>query len=529
MAINFRSLNVVFLIHAFAFSQTSQIGEVVEINTDGKVKIADTYIKFNGAPNTKSDDNGTFELIFERDIKYGDPLVFEKISKEGFELINLDQLKVLSLSSDGKLNTSIVLGNTRRLDSLEAKIARNLSINYEKKIDNLRIELIDAKLIIEKLQSSLVKNRKQLLDKELNFNLIARQFARTNFDDYSYLEKQLRLSAINGDIEEMINIYEELTSMSEINSIVKEKERNEKISDLYEYNLRKIELRRDKKINEISNLMQIYLDEVNLEKYEEQHKKLNVLGKVDTLGIFTLGVLYYRLNPDLHCVSSDRDYKSYPSKSNHYLLQTIELTKDNDDKVLSDLEMYLMIGANYQSMMNYGQAQQAYEKALQDYLNNKKKYSKGERNVVYPRLMNVYDVYIGLTLTSLANGNTLMAKSYMDESLIHLRKLIGKEYDCHSEYLKYYGTALMVYASEGDNKKIRRLLKSSLNNDKTCSDPLYNMNLYFEYYGCNFENIDSNLERILAIVKSNKSSRLFNNDKNRRDLIDELKKLIISN
>ncbi|WP_430412143.1 tetratricopeptide repeat protein [Kordia sp.] len=220
-----------FIISNFINAQTIQKGEVKEINSGGK-GIAGVQIVYENALATDSDGNGVFTLSFRDNLKSGDEIFMQKITKKGYELVNRTQLQILKLSSTDSFPEKIILAKHGMIDSIRA-VWSGASINaltksYRRKNKSLKRDLENAEISKKELDKALVKLSEEYEQQQKQIETMADRFARTNFDDVDPIYKKALQKFKEGKIDSTIILLESINIIDRISVGVSEKKKAEK-------------------------------------------------------------------------------------------------------------------------------------------------------------------------------------------------------------------------------------------------------------------------------------------------------------
>lgn len=203
--------HLLILVFCFAnvalFAQTKQRGVVKILNSNQKT-LTDVQITFHNAESVRSDKNGNFEILF-KDKKYGEVIVYDKIYKKGYEIVNLKEIEVVKLNK-GKLTIILcpkgqIMQNKAKYYALSTKA---ITTSYERKISQLEKQFEKGKIskdIFSLKQDELLSQKQNILEYA---DELSEQFARTNFDDVSNLYKKAFEQFKKGKIEKAIEILE---------------------------------------------------------------------------------------------------------------------------------------------------------------------------------------------------------------------------------------------------------------------------------------------------------------------------------
>ncbi|WP_430412144.1 hypothetical protein [Kordia sp.] len=181
---------------------------------------------------TDSDGNGTFILSFKDELKAGDEIFMQKITKKGYELVNRTQLQILKLSSTDSFPEKIILAKHGMIDSIRA-VWSGASINaltksYRRENQKLKDDLKNSKISKKELDDALVQLSEQYEQEQKKVETMADRFARTNFDDVDPIYKKALQKFKEGKIDSTIILLESINVIDRIRVGISEKKKAEK-------------------------------------------------------------------------------------------------------------------------------------------------------------------------------------------------------------------------------------------------------------------------------------------------------------
>lgn len=193
------------------YAQVSQKGVVRELNSNKK-PLAGVQIIVWGAIATSSDVKGNFTLKFN-DKNPGDRILKKDIFKVGYEVINVREIENWVLSS-GQDTLKVIMSPTgERIKNIDKYYNLGLTAiitSHEKKIKSLKTELDQRKISLEEHQEKVRKLEQQLMKmKESELQVIAQEFANTNFDDAQPIIQKAYEIFLSGDLEKAIQLLEQ--------------------------------------------------------------------------------------------------------------------------------------------------------------------------------------------------------------------------------------------------------------------------------------------------------------------------------
>ena len=207
--------------------QVVQYGHVREFNSNRK-PLAGVQVLFKDAPAEISDDAGNFKLVF-RNKAPNDPIEKEKVAKAGYEWVNEKDFELLRLSNNNELAADVILA---RQGVIAQARAEYYDVSLAALQASLRAEVaaLEQQLRQSAITNAAFKQEKEALEasfriQETRLNGLAETFARTNFDDVSYLYAEALEVFKAGDLEKAIAILEEADPEKQTADILKEEEK----------------------------------------------------------------------------------------------------------------------------------------------------------------------------------------------------------------------------------------------------------------------------------------------------------------
>ena len=239
----FRLLSLLVLLICFALpsmSQTSQPGVVMEYRGAKKKKpLGGVSIKVKYASSTKSDNNGTFNLLFNR-LKPGDRVECSNkdrdIAKSGYEIFNRDALEQWYISKDG-VPFTIVMARSKDMKVLRDQYSRASSTSYRRQQDKELQELnaLRQQGIIKEIEYK--RREKEIKDyyneKLDNIDNYIDKFVQIDLSELSQEEAAIIELVQQGNFDEAIRLYDVLDYAGKIsqlsNNIIKQRDAEDQI------------------------------------------------------------------------------------------------------------------------------------------------------------------------------------------------------------------------------------------------------------------------------------------------------------
>lgn len=207
----FGLLIIVFsLIHNYSVCQrVEQRGWVTELSS-GRKSLSGVQILFKGASPEVSNNDGLFELSFNEKT-YGDLIFSEKISKEGYELVNDIDLKHATLSRDSLVVVMCRAGLVAKMKADYYDVSMStFTKNHEIRLNELMNLLKQNKITEDGYQKELFELEEKYKKAEEYAKQLADKYARTNFDDVSEIYKEAFNYFKNGDLDKTIELLEKV-------------------------------------------------------------------------------------------------------------------------------------------------------------------------------------------------------------------------------------------------------------------------------------------------------------------------------
>ncbi|WP_430412145.1 tetratricopeptide repeat protein [Kordia sp.] len=478
---------LVFLVCNHTIAQTIQKGEVKEINSGGK-GISGVQIVYENALATDSDGNGTFTLSFKDELKAGDDIYLQSISKKGYELVNRTQLQILKLSSTDSFPEKILMAKHGVIDSLRA-VWSGASINvltqsYRRKNRRLEDALKNEKISKKELEQAKAKMFEEYLQQQKQIKIMADRFARINFDDVNLIYKKALLLFKNGQIDECLKLLEKIDVLGKIRFGFSELERvEESIDDLFDMkrfhaDLYLLESKKEKAFKVIDSVYQIDSTNIKIQSfvanfYYEQHCYNDVIKlyfkiikndyatKIQQVeGYKQLGEIYTNLGNPSKALE-------YFNESHNMIINSYE---DNNNPFKKDLlaTSYESLGRIYASLGDSKKALSFYQK-----YNTiaKELYEVYPRNKEFKYHVAHSSMRLGSTYYLLGNFD-IATKNYESYQMLMLE--LSNEYP-NDHFLRYvlaisYYEQANIYISLNDYNKVLALYKKFYNINKSISD-----------------------------------------------------------
>ncbi|MEA2041034.1 MAG: tetratricopeptide repeat protein [Bacteroidota bacterium] len=216
-------LIALLIANAVTFAQTTQKGWVTKLNS-GKKAVAGVQVIFYGAPPTDTDGEGNFNLKFKTK-KPGDLIVYDKIYKKAYEIVNEKELRTAKLSN---YKLKIVLAAAGTVAQLKAEYydisIAALTAGHDRQINKLKKQLGESKINEEKFVGEQRRLQEELENAKKHADELAEQFARTNFDDVGELYKRAFEQFKLGEIQKAIDILNEKDLIAEAQKVITDKQ-----------------------------------------------------------------------------------------------------------------------------------------------------------------------------------------------------------------------------------------------------------------------------------------------------------------
>jgi hypothetical protein len=162
-------------------AQTTQKGTVRELNS-GKKPVAGVQIIFFKANPTDTDGEGKFQTAFSGK-KDGDLIIYDKIYKKGYEIVNEKALQTAKLSTGNLLDIILCKAGVisqKKVEYYDISV-KAITAGHERRIRQLKMQLADAKIAEEEF----LKEQSKLTEEKANAlkyaNTLAEKFSITNF------------------------------------------------------------------------------------------------------------------------------------------------------------------------------------------------------------------------------------------------------------------------------------------------------------------------------------------------------------
>ncbi len=224
-----RLISFLVLLICFALPslpQTTQPGVVMEYRgTKKKKPLGGVSIKVKYASSTKSDNNGTFKLFFNR-LKPGDRVECSNkdrdIAKSGYEIFNRDALEQWYISKDGTPFT-IVMARSKDMKALRDQYSRASSDSYRRQQDKELQELNALRQqgrIKEKEYDRREKEIKDYYNEKLdNIDNYIDKFVQIDLSELSQEEAAIIELVQQGNFDEAIRRYNHLDYKGKISKL----------------------------------------------------------------------------------------------------------------------------------------------------------------------------------------------------------------------------------------------------------------------------------------------------------------------
>lgn len=194
-----------------AYPKTLQRGQVIEYDSKGNAKgLSGVTLIIKNAGSTISEKNGNFVLEFPNMVP-GDRVIYEKIYKNNYELINIDAVKQWNLNPNELFQ--IIMRSKSNLNKVRKRVT-SASANYSQEYKNAKKEN-EALKKQNKIQETEFRKKQQEYEKRLNhqlsqIHLLADHFIRTLTPNLPEEEQEIARLLENGRFEEAFERYDAL-------------------------------------------------------------------------------------------------------------------------------------------------------------------------------------------------------------------------------------------------------------------------------------------------------------------------------
>lgn len=189
-------------------AQNYQSGFVTEFNS-GNTPLTGVEVLVMGSIPAISDVNGHFRLSF-RNMQNGDLILYKQITKNGYELVNKEDVQNWVFST--KYPVKIVMCKVGTLDNSKRMYYKIGNDYYEKKyiasMAELKIQLQKNQISKERYNNAIIDANEQLIKSKKNLEYYANKFARINKDELFGIDKLAMQFIEEGKIDEAIKVYE---------------------------------------------------------------------------------------------------------------------------------------------------------------------------------------------------------------------------------------------------------------------------------------------------------------------------------
>ena len=304
---------IIIGISLFTLQSQAQVKQkciVLEMNSNFK-PIANVVVLVYGAPPSESDVGGKLDLDFTHGLS-GDQVVVDRISKEGYEVVNLETVKNWSISH--KNIFQIILSKKGYIAKARQKYYKigvtTTEKNYRKAINELN-ELKKA----DQLSEQYYLQQKDSLSRELSKRLqvvkyYADIFARINKDQLNIKEKKAIDLFEQGFVPEAIEVYETM-------NLVEQFDKQMKIIEISKHNM--------------EQLSSSLINELNLLK-STNRDAISYPARIDTLSLLLIQ------SEGEQTIEYTLDYIIYLAQKKK-VKKCIQLCLDLTEKKLSILEL----------------------------------------------------------------------------------------------------------------------------------------------------------------------------------------------
>jgi len=262
MKIHFHFLFLIFIFHTFSAQaqKVVQNGQV-RLQNSGKQGISGVQLIFDDAVPTDSDNAGNFSLVFQ-DKKAGDFILYQRIYKEGFEIVNEKELRELKISRTDRLFADIILAKTGEIEKAKKEYYQvsdaALRASYDKELKALQTKVKEAQITQENFVKEIEALQKRNEAQRRSLDALAEKFARVNFDDVSQLYQEALTLFKAGKIEEAIKKLEGADLLERMRRIMDEERRIKELEGKNRKQDSLIQLQIKKDLEALDLQMQIY-------------------------------------------------------------------------------------------------------------------------------------------------------------------------------------------------------------------------------------------------------------------------------
>jgi tetratricopeptide (TPR) repeat protein len=283
---------------SFSQQTKTQLGYVKELNSGEKKRgknIGGVQILFEDAKATTSDDVGGFELVF-LDKGDGDIVFLERIYKEGYELVNIDDFEPLVLSSSDSLIKPIVLAKAGTIaKNVQVYLRKSDSVvasEFKRKLKFLRNQLAKEKISNQSFNQQLtaLKEERNLIKSKLL--ALAEKFARIDFDDQDPVYNEALLLYQQGKIKAAIEKLNSIDLLGRTKSILLEENRIKEGKKELSKQEQALGVEKKKQIKYLLTLTDFYSVDFNSKKAISAFDQLLLLDSTDVRILSEAGNFY---------------------------------------------------------------------------------------------------------------------------------------------------------------------------------------------------------------------------------------------
>jgi tetratricopeptide (TPR) repeat protein len=261
--------------------RVEQKGWVTELSS-GKKSLSGVQILFIGSSPEVSNNDGIFGLSFNEK-SYGDLIFSEKISKEGYELVNDIDLKHTTLSKDSLVVVMCKDGLIAKMKAEYYDISMStFTKNHEIKLNELT-ELLKKNIIDESAYQKEIFDLEEKFKKAKEYaKQLAEKYARTNFDDVSEIYKEAFNYFKDGELDKTIELLDKVQIVERVKLHLND---DQKIKALtHELLIAKAE--NEKGIKQDMEALELAAEMYNLKfDYEKADKMYHTLWTLDSTNV----------------------------------------------------------------------------------------------------------------------------------------------------------------------------------------------------------------------------------------------------
>lgn len=464
-------------------AQTTQNGLTLSYNeSNKKTPLGGVQIVIRDAGSTISNANGNFSLKFNTS-KPGDKVTYREISKNGYEIFNIEALEQWNISSQNKPFVIILCKSSlfkKLKDKYNQVASASYAEQYKKEQQIVKRQLNDGKIKEEEYRRKILQLEDDYYKQLSNLNSYIDKFARIDLSELNDLEKTIIDYVQKGEIEKAISIYESQ------DYLLKYKQETKKIADISdaEQKLKKLseEIASDREtlLKSIQNQVMVYKMAGGYNNMQKAKQLLVDVANADTTNSassilladflyeqqnFEDAILYYQLG-GRHTEDNEKLIKIYLK-----IGQIVSQSTTSKDSPLFDIALGILnyagklfnempehkIIANIKLKLNYYYSVGRLYLNVKDYENAESYYSGIKR--FYEEEESMYNLYeisncsIVLAQVYQATKRLAQADSILNVCIPQIEKLFNEDkkgtVELYAESLRLKGGNFLL---KGDDK-----------------------------------------------------------------------------